>query len=149
MTLYEVYTSHHETLLRFAKSLTRDTYQAEDLIQSAYLKSLDNDRLFEHMHPEQIKAWYFTTIKNLYIDQLRRDTQYPKTLLDAYQPDTVLTKILVKEALESLAPQDRALIVLRYMYGYTSKEIATITGKNASTVRSRLSYLVQHLKPEL
>jgi len=45
----------------------------------------------------------------------------------------------VKEALERLPKDLKALVVYRYLLGYNTREISEILGVNPSTLRSRLS----------
>ena len=55
----------------------------------------------------------------------------------------------LREALATLAPSDRALLALRFEEDLTFREIAEATGRPASTVKSRLSTLVDRLRDQL
>ena len=57
-----------------------------------------------------------------------------------------MAKIEVQRLLEKLSPQDKDLIMLRYFYGYTHKEIAKITGKTELAVRKKISRIIKQLK---
>lgn len=55
----------------------------------------------------------------------------------------------VIEALFSLSPEDREIIVLHVLLGFKSREIAKITGLKASTVRSREVRALQKLRSQI
>ena len=50
------------------------------------------------------------------------------------------------EALGKLSKEQRTVIVLYYLEGYSVKEVAKITGVTQGTVKSRLSRARNHLK---
>ncbi|MCD4714031.1 MAG: RNA polymerase sigma factor [Clostridiales bacterium] len=151
MQLFEIYRNYQSDFARFARSLTNHRESAEDLVQSAYLKSLDQVELFDTMHPEQIKAWFFTTIKRTFIDDYRKQKRI--VLYDEFAeneaPETLEADFALKSALEDLPESTRKLVTMRYVMGYNSNEIAEITGTNPSTVRSRLSLATKQLQDAL
>lgn len=55
----------------------------------------------------------------------------------------------LKVALARLEPDERLLLALRYVAGYSSGTIATMTGKSPAAVRMRLSRLQSRLREEL
>jgi RNA polymerase sigma factor (sigma-70 family) len=55
----------------------------------------------------------------------------------------------LRRALAHLTPDDRTLLALRYVAGLDSSEIATLTKKSASGVRSHLAVLLARLRKEL
>lgn len=55
----------------------------------------------------------------------------------------------LKAALGRLSPDDRALLALKYIGGYTSAEIGPLVGSAPASVRVRLSRLHQRLRKEL
>ena len=60
--------------------------------------------------------------------------------------DSRLTSVELREALDSLEPTDRDIVLLSAVAGYSSGEIASITGMKAGTVRSRLSRSLKKLR---
>ena len=55
----------------------------------------------------------------------------------------------IANALASLAPDDRALLALRYVAGLTSTELARATGLTPAGTRARLQRLLHRLRTEL
>ncbi len=156
MELYAIYERYQRDLIRFATSLTHSKEPAEDLVQQAYLKALDFLVLFENMHPEQIKGWFFTTIKRLFIDSYRRQQRFcdfPENELacDGFEGQ-LINRLVVQQALDLLSEEHRELVVLRYLSGYSAAKIAQMLHRNPSTIRSSLSVaraqFVKHLNME-
>jgi RNA polymerase sigma-70 factor (ECF subfamily) len=56
---------------------------------------------------------------------------------------------LVQQALATLPPEHRAVVVLRVMEGYSTKETAEMLGLPQGTVMSRLSRALEKLEPHL
>jgi RNA polymerase sigma-70 factor (ECF subfamily) len=55
----------------------------------------------------------------------------------------------VERALATLPPEQRAIVVLRVMEGFSTKETAEVLGVPQGTVMSRLSRALQKLEPRL
>jgi RNA polymerase sigma-70 factor, ECF subfamily len=64
MQLYRIYENDRATLVRYANSLTQHKEDAEDLVQQAYVKAILQEELFDTMHPSQVMAWLYQTIRN-------------------------------------------------------------------------------------
>lgn len=148
MELYQIYQEFQGDLLRYARSLTHHQDQAEDLVQQCYLKSLDYLDLFEQLHPNQIKSWFFSAVKRLFIDEWRKQRRMvdSPTALEAQlnnladqQEGKWLEAIAVRVALDKLEEPERRLFLMRYALGYSSLEIGEKLEINPSTVRNQLA----------
>jgi DNA-directed RNA polymerase specialized sigma24 family protein len=64
-------------------------------------------------------------------------------------PASALDALDLRRALAHLAPEDRSLLALRYVAGLDSSEIATLTRRSASSLRSHLAALLARLRREL
>ena len=58
-------------------------------------------------------------------------------------------EIDLANALARLAPDDRALLALRYVAGFDSSELARVTGISPSGTRARLARLLDRMRKEL
>jgi RNA polymerase sigma-70 factor (ECF subfamily) len=153
MKLFEIYYAFQDDFIRYAKSLTHAHESAEDLVQNAYLKALEQLDTFESLHPAQIKGWFFSTIHHRFIDDLRKNKrlEYVETFPDigrSFESQWHFKTSLVN-ILNTFPEEQRTLIVMRYLHGLNSKEISERTGLNASTVRSRLSLITPLLKKHI
>jgi len=111
MNIYIVYEKYHNDFLSFAKSITKNYDEAFDLVQDAYLAALEREEMFEFMNEYQIKGWFFTTIKNKNIDNIRKksrlDYQFELDIIakeDSFEERIsnieVLGKLIILESLE-------------------------------------------------
>jgi len=151
MTIDQIISKYYQEFIKFAVHLSGDFHKGNDLVQDAIIKGIENEETFEHLHQAQVKAWFFRTIKNKYIDDYRkskREVLLASDKLDQYdriyedfENKAVLQMILLK------LPKDmRSLIRQRYIEGYSSREIAHMNGSKASTVRNHLSKGIQMLR---
>ena len=149
--LYEQYAA---PLLSYALRLTGgDRGRSEDIVQETLLRAWRNlDRLDEAHGP--VRPWLFTVAQRLAIDAHRARRARPTEVGDAAlasvpaldQVDGALDRIIVADALNSLSPEHRAVIVETYYRGRTVAEAALILGIPAGTVKSRCYYALRALK---
>ena len=64
-------------------------------------------------------------------------------------PATGVDSLDLLGAMDRLAPEDRALIAMRYIVGFDATELATAVGLSASGTRARLARILGHLREEL
>ncbi len=90
------------------------------------------------------KALFFTTIRNLYIDQYRRRkrirfialTSEHESLSTSDAPTGEYTKVAIDQMLSKLRDIEREALFLHIVEGYSANEIATLTGRPRGTVLS-------------
>ena len=129
----------------FARSLTRDGVRADDLVQEALMRAIDN---IERFKPgTNLKAWLFTIVRNEHYSQLRRRK------FEAHGVDTSLLpepsvppdhdgKLELRElnrALASLSPGQRTALILVSASGFSYEEAAAICGCAVGTIKSRVA----------
>ena len=128
---------YENTLYRAALAILGDPTEAEDAVQDTFLRWLEKRPAFADEHHE--KAWLLTVTANGCKSRLRQAKRRPTVeLLDIYPAETAEERGTM-EAVLSLPPKERAVIHLFYYEGYSTEEIAAITGQRPGTVRSRLS----------
>src|SRR5215204_934281 len=141
---------HLDALYGYAMTLTRDTTEAEDLVQETYLRAANAANRPEG--DSNLKGWLFVIMRNAWLNQLRHKNSGPRFVdlelneqpVDEMQesPHVVYIRKLereqVREAIESLPDAYREIVVLRDIEGFTYKEIATVLDCPAGTVMSRL-----------
>ncbi|MGM9537822.1 MAG: RNA polymerase sigma factor [Candidatus Onthomonas sp.] len=121
---------------RTALAILGSVQDAEDQTQETFLRYLEKRPVFES--PEHEKAWLLTVTRNGCISRLRsRHRQNLPLEMDIPTPGPEEREEL--EELFALPPEDREVLHLYYYEGYSTREIARITGAREGTVRSRLS----------
>jgi RNA polymerase sigma-70 factor (ECF subfamily) len=121
---------------RYALSLAHHGADAEDLVQDAWLR-------LHQKHRRVTRSLLFTTVRNLYIDQYRRnkliifepfDEETTVTDADIIPDHTTMQDL--EPALAQLRPEEREAIFLNSVEGYTIQEIADFTARPRGTVLS-------------
>jgi RNA polymerase sigma-70 factor (ECF subfamily) len=146
----EVVVPHVDAAFNYARWLTRNDVDAEDVVQEATLRAL---RYFPSLRNDDARAWLLTIVRNTWYgraaqqgisqrtavyDEMtddRRDERLGPEAL-ALQRQTVEQ---VRDAVDALPVDFREVIVLRELEGLSYKEIAAIVGVPVGTVMSRLS----------
>jgi RNA polymerase sigma-70 factor (ECF subfamily) len=144
--------AHGPALLRYVARLTNDYSFAQDVVQEALLRAWSRPAILEQSD-EAARAWLFTVARNLVIDD-RRSARFAhevttEVLPEDSQPDAtdaILDKWLLSEALLSLSPEHRAVIVNSYYLGKSAAEIARQEDIPEGTVRSRAHYALRALR---
>jgi RNA polymerase sigma-70 factor (ECF subfamily) len=144
--------SHLASLYGYARVLSRNDAEAQDLLQEALLKAL---RGFPSYKPElSFRVWMFKIIKNAEIDRVRRlrarHAEDPRQLEDSgvllypvpLNPEEIVLRRVaveeVREAIRRLPVALREVVELRDIEGLSYQEIAAVIGKPPGTVMSRL-----------
>lgn len=131
-------TDNSRMLLRLAFSYMRNTGDAEDAVQDAFVALLGRREGFKS--DEHLRAWLVRVTVNRCKDMLgsarrKADAALDVDLLESETPGE--TGELLAAVL-SLPVKYRSVLHLYYYEGYSAKEIASLIGVNASTVRTRL-----------
>ena len=147
MTAEQVFERYHETVYRLAFARTKNRFDAEDVLQTVFLKLLKCDTYFSD--PEHIKAWLIkvtvNTSKNLLTSAWVRLTEGLKDELtaDDYKSFEVYSVVM------GLPLKYRTVIHLFYYEGYSCAQIAAILDTKEATVKTRLKRARERLKSDL
>jgi RNA polymerase sigma-70 factor (ECF subfamily) len=129
----------------FARSLCRDGVHADDLVQEALLRAIDN---IERFKPgTNLKAWLFTIVRNEHYSQLRRRKFEAHDISSDVLPepsvppdhDGELELRDLNRALAMLSPGQRAALILVSASGFSYEEAAAICGCAVGTIKSRVA----------
>ena len=144
---------HWRPAYRAAFLVVRDGHAAEDIVQEAFLSALRALDRFDRRRP--FGPWLHRIVVNRAIDwsrarALRREVGESPSPAKAtrHTPAGAYSQDLVA-ALGSLPPEQRAVVVLRHVLGYTPGEIAKILGFPRGTINSRLRRGLDRLAAEL
>jgi RNA polymerase sigma-70 factor (TIGR02957 family) len=139
------YTEYRPLMFSIAYRMTGSVSDAEDIVQEAFLRAGKDADI------ESPKAYLATITTRLAIDHLRSarvrresyvGTWLPEPLVESSEPDpaelaetsdSLSMAFLV--LLESLAPAERAVFLLREVFGYGYGEIAEAVGKTEAACR--------------
>jgi RNA polymerase sigma-70 factor (ECF subfamily) len=130
-------------LSRYARTLSKDPAQAEDLIQSCLLRALEKQHLWEP--GSDLRAWLFTIMHNQHVNSIRRlmregvAVSIEDVRVDLSAVPRVEATLELSDAERAIAglPRDqRQVIVLAVREGHRYEEMARILGVPVGTVRS-------------
>jgi RNA polymerase sigma-70 factor, ECF subfamily len=142
--------AHADALYNFARWLSRDPVEAEDLVQETYSRALGAAHRFES--GTNLKAWLFRVLRNAFIDRRRKSQReaYSEDLDGDAEPAEPATSELQLAQIRALVAEDvsaavHALpesfrtVILLDLEGMTEAEVASVLGCATGTVKSRLS----------
>jgi RNA polymerase sigma-70 factor, ECF subfamily len=141
-------------LSSYAMVLTRNRAEAEDLVQETYVRALRS--LSRLRTDSNLKAWLFTILRNVWLNQLRkrrsgplfvglddwdgvadRTAELSKNAYDTYVSKTEASR--VRSAIQMLPIESREVILLREYEELSYREIASVLDCPSGTVMSRLA----------
>ena len=154
--LEQLHEQHGAALLSFAQRLTHNPDLARDVVQDVLLRAWRHPACAAS-DERAARAWLFTVTRNLVIDRWRSAAHRYETATDtdtlALRAPTrddassvVLDRWLITDALRSLSPEHRTVIVAAYYEGRPAAEIARTLGVPEGTVKSRLHYGLRSLR---
>jgi RNA polymerase sigma-70 factor (ECF subfamily) len=132
-------------LQRFARSLTRSSDAAEELVQKAYVRALSNPGSLAAV--EQPASWMRSIIRNLWIDEKRSSRDRlsvaledehiaPEDIERAVIARTTLARVRAEVA--ALPEKQRSVVMLVCIGSLSYQEVATKLGIPVGTVMSHL-----------
>jgi len=149
--------AYQHQVYNLAYRIMGDEASAADVTQEAFISA------YKHMSSfrgESFKSWMYRIVTNASYDELRRRKRRPAVSLEGLVDDSE-TEIeydipdesigpearleqrelasAIQAGIETLPPDQRLTLVLSDVQGMSYEEIASITGANLGTVKSRLS----------
>lgn len=129
-------------------------HEAEDVGQETFIRLF---RALPDFRGESTIETYATRIAiNLSLNEIKRRKRFWRIFTEVERPDERVsgyqvrndekTDLVLHEALKKIKPDQKAVIVLRYMDGLSTRETAEILGIPEGTVLSRLSRAQEKLK---
>jgi RNA polymerase sigma-70 factor (ECF subfamily) len=145
-----LFEAHWPRAHRAAYLVVHDAALAEDIAQEAFLAAVRNLDRFDRRRP--FGPWLHRIVVNRAIDAarartLRREAELSDDVAGSVAPEPVDRDVLA--ALGRLPPEQRAVIVMRHLLGYTPGEIARALDLPRGTVNSRLRRGLDAMRGEL
>jgi RNA polymerase sigma-70 factor (ECF subfamily) len=148
---------HGSRIRAFSYRLLGDWHKAEDVAQETFLRLRQAARKYEPQ--ARFSTWLYRIVYNLSIDQQRRAVREPVSLeaaqIEQEDPstgDSLETAELarqVQNAVNSLPPRQRQVVLLHRYEGFSHGEISEVTGWSKSAVESLLVRAYDNLRKKL
>jgi RNA polymerase sigma-70 factor (ECF subfamily) len=142
-------------LRRYAKMLTRDRVNAEDLVQTCLARAFAKQELWEA--GTDLRAWLFTIMHHSHVNNVRRairehtyaELGRPWAALASPDPGARLELRDVGRVLANLPAHQHRVLMLVGVNGLDYAAAAAVLGVPTGTVRSRLGRARETLRREL
>jgi RNA polymerase sigma-70 factor (ECF subfamily) len=148
------YRQTERTLYAFILSIIKNHDEALDLLQDTYLKVRAAAHLYKPMGKPM--AWVFTIARNLTISRIRKQTKTDNGQVNEIENDLNFSyitdpedRLVLLTALEILNEEEREVILLHAISGFTHRELAENLDLPISTVLSKYHRGLKKLKKHL
>lgn len=152
--LYEIIMRrYNQRLYRVARAILRDDSEAEDVMQSAYV------RAYQHLHQYQARAPFSAWLtkiavnealarvrawnRNQPLDEMELDGEFPMSMVEtSLDPEQTASQAelghILEEAVLGLPEQYRAVVMLRDVEDLSTSETADVLNLTEENVKVRL-----------
>lgn len=143
----KIYDRQFACVYRVCKLYLHNIHDAEDAVQSIFLKAFEKEVSFTDEEHE--KAWFITVAKNYCKDQLKsrwfsRRVEYSRVPEASYEEE-FYDRGLYEEIMQ-LPEKYREVIYLYYYEDYSIRELAALLGRKQSTLQTQLAVGRKKLK---
>lgn len=134
----EYFEARGQALRRLAYGLCGNWHVAEDLVQSTFVRLY---RGWARVRRDSVDAYSRRILVNAFLSGRRR---YRRESVVSVVPDhptcvdtDVADRLTLHQVLDTLAPRQRAVVVLRYLEDLSVAEVADLLGVTEGTVKSQ------------
>src|SRR5690242_14422001 len=152
----DVFEEHRRLLFGVAYRMLGSVADAEDMVQDAWLRWSEVDPAAV----ENPRAYLIRTVTNLSLNRLRSAQVRRESYVGPWLPEPILTSPDVAEeaemaetlsmamlvVMETLSPLERAVFMLREVFGYSYTEIADTLDRQEATVRQVAHRAREHVQ---
>ena len=161
VALETLFDRYKQALYQTALGITRDQQTAEEVVQDCFFRLYRYAARLDGSTP--LAPWLYRVTVNLCYSRLKKKKRHwaepfhqlaerlwsspranPEQIAERRELQSV-----IRQTLEILSPQHRAVLVLHYFHEYNVAEIAQISECPEGTVKSRLYYARKVLKEQL
>lgn len=154
---------YQQPLINLAYRMLGNLQEAEDATQEAFIRAFKNISTYDASR--SFKTWIFSITSNHCIDRLRKRRLTYVSIDDPLPPHPALVgnekndpeksllnqerSVYIQQLLDTLNPEYRAAVILRYWYELSYAEIAEALDTTESAIKSRLFRARQTLADSL
>lgn len=155
----EIYEGFIDPLFAYGNKITRDRDMVKDCVQDIFI---DLQRFQPNLHhPEYIEFYLFKSLKNAIIHKIHEDQKLKSLSVDEMTLFNLQFEIeqdvfdlesnqfrveKLKSILQTLDPQKRELLFLKFSTGLNYVEIGQLLGLNTDTVKKQVYRTLDHLR---
>lgn len=153
---------HQSQIYNYIHSRVLDKAVADDIFQEAFIKVIESLKAKTYNEQGKFLPWIMRIAHNLTIDHFRRLKKFNivrenenfniferKGCWDISIEQEIMIEDLNKnliDLLQELLPEQKEILIMRFFYKMSFKEIAEDTGVSINTSLGRMSYAIKNLK---
>ncbi len=146
------YETNYSRYLSYARLLTPNLMNAEDLVQQAFSNTVKQIQKGNKINLDTMAGYIKSTIRNLSIKTHRKESVQPKFYIvdeNEKSPDVLhllsSDKKLLMESITKLIPSQRTITIMYYFDCLKVEEIADELGLSQSAIKTNLARARKHL----
>lgn len=146
-----LYENTHKSVYGFALSITKNSYDAEDVLQETFVTIYQ--KALSYQPQKKPMAWVFTIAKNHALTKIRQqsklcelNTETVFSQVDFKSIENAEARMTLACALNVLNDRERQIVLLHAHGGLKNREIAQILGISINTVLSAYNRAIKKLK---
>ena len=136
----------YDKIYRYCYYRLRDRERAEDVTQETFLRWFASDTCRDK---NQLLQYLYTVARNLCVDEYRRPVTQPLPEDLPEQERDPLASLVLRAELDKLAPEDRELVLLRYVNEVPMAVLGQLYGLSRFALRRRLNGILKTLRKAL
>src|SRR5947209_5093501 len=147
----DLFDSHHTQIWRYAYARTGDRDAADDVASQTFSEALTAISRYRYSG-KPIVAWLYRIARNIAgkrTRELRRTLPAEQSELTAASPEHSLDALVLADAVRRLTGDQRDVVALRFVAGYSTSEIAAMMGKRETAVYSLEARAIAALRRQL
>lgn len=147
----EIWDALYPKIYRYIAYRVNRKEEAEDLTSDVFLRFIETKK-----KPENIQGWLYRAAENLITDHYRRravrkNVTQPTDLLDTFtdaksDSSEGLNTYDLQRGMKNLTGEQYQVILLKFIEGYSTKEIAPIMGKSEGAIKALQFRALQALR---
>ncbi|MFC1497479.1 RNA polymerase sigma factor [Verrucomicrobiota bacterium] len=141
---------YYASAIRIAQTYVKNETLAQDIVQETFIRIIRKRKKYK---PEKsFRPWFYAILRNTCINMIRKESRYSAMLhkfsesIQGNMSPTIRAKHIVSEIMTILAPDERDLLTLRYIHGYSFAEIAAHFDCSIDAAKKRSQRIMQKLK---
>ena len=146
---------YYPEIFRYFYYRVEKRQDAEDLTSEVFVRVVGKER----KKGGNVRAWFHCIARNLLVDYFRKHARTRQVSLASidFEPSEILENneerqldsVALKKLLNILNNDQKEVVILRFIEGYTNKEVAERTGKSVSAVKSLQYRAIDNLRKKL
>ena len=138
----EIYDTYVKSIYNYFYYRLQNVEKAEDLTQEVFIKAFEAIERYK-IRKIPLSAWLFRIARNLLIDFFRKKEIVKESLEGKAisserakkEVEQIQTASFINKGLSGVKQEHREVIVLKFIIGYSNKEVAEIMGKSENAVK--------------